>query len=517
MRKENRSVEHYNSIITVDPSELKSYIFQNNEIKLNKLSGFKRDNFYISILDSRYLITDFIELSNNIADEDIQSAIEIQVYDELNFDPALEYTILYKEYFGTENNDKRIFNIFAIETEKLKSTFKDVIEKNKYLDYIVPEPLIFKSLYNRNMIEKDSVDCFLYFRKKDAILSIYAYGDYVYSKTISFSIEKMHEKFCEITGENIQYDDFTNFIKTGKSINISEENQQLITKLYKEVFVYINDIIFYAKRAYKIDVVDKVFINSSIGIFKNIDRYIRTYVDIEPHELNCKIAKNSKEVKNEQLHNLMIISALDYIEDPENGINFSIFKRPPPFKERPSGKIIFALVASCLISLLYPAYLFGYAYFMKVHLIQLRKNEHKLYAKANNIKSQLDKVNKEKSVIQKKVDNITKKLTYKEKLLNQIYNKKIHYPMKVNLLVGIFKQINKNHSKIYNVIIHNNKKTNDLVMVFSVFSKKDKYITELIKSLAQEKRFGIRTKEIKKDNKKHIYLSDIKVVLHDNI
>ncbi len=517
MRKKNKPVEHYNSIITVDPSELKSYGFQNNEIKLNKLSGFKRDNFYISVLDSKYLITDFIELSNNIADEDIQSAIDIQVYDELNFDPALEYTILYKEYFGTENNEKRIFNIFAIETEKLKSTFKDVIEKNKYLDYIIPEPLIFKSLYNRNMIEKDSVDCFLYFRKKDAILSIYSEGNYVYSKTISFSIEKMHEKFCELTGESIQYDDFINFIKTGKSINISEENQQLITKLYKEIFVYINDIIFYAKRAYKIDAINRVFINSSIGIFKNIDRYIRTYIDIEPHELNCKIAKNSKEVKNEQLHNLLIISALDYIEDPESGINFSIFKRPPPFKERPSGKIIFALVASCLIALIYPAYLFGYAYFMKLQLIQLRKNEHKLYTKANNIKTQLAKVNKQKNIMQKKVDIITSKLTYREKLLNQIYNKKIHYPMKVDLLIDVFKQINKYHSKVYNVTINNDKKTNDLVMVFSVFSRQEKHITELIKSLTHEKRFGIRTKEIKKDDKKHIYLSDIKVVLHDNI
>jgi len=446
----------------------------------------------------------------------LESAIDIQVYDELNFDPAIEYTIFHKEFFGIENSDKRKFNIFAVETNKIEEEFKEVIKKVKYIDYILPESLLIKSVYNKNLLEKDSVDCFLYFKKSDAFLAIYAEGEYIYSKSLNYSLERMHEKFCEISGESYQYEDFTNFILTGRSVNISEENQKLVIKLYKEMFVYINDIIFYAKRAYAVENINRIFINSSIGIFKNIDRYIRTYIDIEPHELNFVIAKNAKEIRSEQLHNLMILSAMDYIEEPDDSLNFSIFKRPPSFSQRPAGKIFYIFLLSLIVSFAYPAYEFGYAYFMKLKLTSLKTQEHKLYLEASNIKNQLLKLEKQQKIIQKKLDKESSKLNFKEKLLNQIYFKKIHYPMKIELLVEIFKKINKYKSKIYNVKIENTK-DGKMSMVLSVFSRRDKSITELIKALTQMKKYSVSTKEIKKDNKKRMYLSDIKIVLNGNI
>ncbi|NPA73247.1 MAG: hypothetical protein GXO12_00890, partial [Epsilonproteobacteria bacterium] len=391
--------KRYSSIVTIDPDTLKSYKFQNNEIKLNKLSGFKKENFYISIISSKNLITDSIEISRNIPDEDLDSTIDIQVYDELNFDPAVQYTIFYKEFFGFENSSKRKFNIFAIETSKIQEEFSEVIKKVKYIDYIVPEPFLIKSLYDKSYLERDSVDCFLYFKKSDAFLAIYADGEYLYSKSLNYSIDRMHEKFCEITGESINYDDFINFILTGESVNISQENQKLIIKLYKEMFVYINDIIFYAKRAYLIENINRIYVNSCIGLFKNIDRYIRTYIDIEPHELDIKIAKNSKEVKSEQLHNLMILTALEYIEEPDDGLNFSIFKRPPPFRQRPSGKLFMVFVLSLVLSLAYPLYEFGYAYFLKMQLVNLSKEEQKLFIEASSLKQKLKALEKEKKAV----------------------------------------------------------------------------------------------------------------------
>ncbi len=515
-KKQTSKIKHYSSIVTIDPTTGKSYRFQNNEIKLNKISGFKKENFYISVLSSKNLITDSIEISRNITDEDLESAIDIQVYDELNFDPVVQYTIFYKEFFGFENSSKRKFNIFAIETNKIEEEFKEIVKKVKYIDYILPEPLLIKSIYNKNLLEKDSVDCFLYFKKSDAFLAIYADGEYIYSKSLNYSLERMHEKFCEISGESYQYEDFTNFILTGHSANISEENQRLIIKLYKEMFVYINDVIFYAKRAYMVENINRIYINSSIGVFKNIDRYIRTYIDIEPHELNFIIAKNAKEVQCEQLHNLMILTAMDYIEEPDDTLNFSIFKRPPPFRQRPIGKIFYVFLLSLAVSLAYPAYEFGYAYFMKLKLSTLKEKEHKLYIEATNIKNQLLMLEKKQKVIQKKLDNEFSKLSFREKLLNQIYSKKIHYPMKIELLVEIFEKINKYRCKIYNVKIGTDK-DNKMFMVLSVFSRRDKNITEFIRALTQMKKYSVSTKEIKKDNKKKIYLSDIKVVLNGNI
>ena len=505
-------IKQYTSIITIDSTSGKSYRFYNNEIKPNKLTNFKKDNFYISTITSKNIVTDSIEISRNIPDEDLQSAIDVQVYDELNLDPAIQYTIYYKEFFGYENSGKRKFNIFAIETEKLKEEFSGIIKKVKYIDYILPESLLFKSLYRKNLLEKESVDCFLYFKQKDAFLAIYADGEYIYSKSINYSLERMHEKFCEITGENYPYDDFIQYIKTGSSPNISGDNQRLIIKLYKEIFVYVNDVIFYAKRAYLIENIDKIYINSSIGMFKNIDRYIRTYLDIEPHELSFTVAKNIKEIESEQLHNLMVIAAIDYIEEPDDTLNFSIFKRPPPFRQRAVGKVFYIFLLSLVLSLAYPIYQFGYTYFLKVRINSLQAKEHQLNLKANSIRNQLIQLNKENKIIEKKFKKEFTKLNFREKLLNQIYSKKINYSVKVKILNEIFKKIDKYNCKIYNVKI-GKEKPNRMFMIFSIFSRSDKNITELIKSLTEVKSYSVSTKKIKKDTKQRVYLSDVKVVL----
>ena len=504
--------KQYAYIITIDSSNGKSYKFYNQEITPCKLTNFKKDNFYISTITSKNIVTDSIEVSRNIPDEDLQSAIDVQVYDELNLDPAIEYTIYYKEFFGFEDNSKRKFNIFAIETEKLKEEFGSIVKKIKYIDYILPESLLFKSIYRKNLLEKDSIDCFLYFKQQDAFLAIYADGEYIYSKSINYSLERMHEKFCEITGENYPYDDFINYIKVGSSSNISEDNQRLIIKLYKEIFVYVNDVIFYAKRAYLLENIDKIYVNSSIGMFKNIDKYIRTYLDIEPHELNFSIAKNAKEINSEQLHNLMVIAAIDYIEEPDDTLNFSIFKRPPPFGQRAVGKVFYIFLLSLALSLAYPAYQLGYTYLLKAKMNSLKIKERKLNIKANNIKNQLLQLNKEREIIKKKFNKEFTKLNFREKLLNQIYSKKVNYPIKVKLLIEIFKNLDIYNCKIYNVKL-GKEKTGKMFMIFSLFSRNDKKITEFIKSLTKIKSYGVSTKEIKKDPKQRLYLSDVKVVL----
>ena len=511
---QKNKIKQYDSIITIDSTNGNTYKFYNNEIKPSKLTNFKKENFYISTITSKNIVTDSIEISRNIPEEDLQSAIDVQVYDELNLDPAIEYTIYYKEFFGYENSGKRKFNIFAIETEKLKEEFKEIVKKVKYIDYILPDSLLFKSLYRKNLLEKESVDCFLYFKQKDAFLAIYANGEYIYSKAINYSLEKMYEKFCEITGENYLYDDFIQYIKTGSSLSITGDNQRLIIKLYKEIFVYVNDVIFYAKRAYLIENIDRIYISSSIGMFKNIDKYIRTYLDIEPHELSFSLAKNAKEMSIEQLHNLMVISAIDYIEEPDDALNFSIFKRPPPFKQRAIGKLFYIFLLSLIVSLAYPIYQLGFASFLKIKIDRLKTKEHKLSIKANNIRSQLAQLDKENKIIEKKLKKEFMKLNFREKLLNQIYYKKINYPIRVKLLDEIFKKINKYNCKVYKVKIGKEKEKRDKIFViFSIFSRSDKNITEFIKSLTAVNSYDVSTKKIKKDKKKRVYLSDVKVVL----
>ena len=55
----------------------------------------------------------------------------------------------------------------------------------------------------------------------------------------------------------------------------------------------------------------------------------------------------------------MALTSQVYLEEKDDTLNFSIFKRPPPLKHRPVGKLLGVGAASLIIALVYPAYQFG--------------------------------------------------------------------------------------------------------------------------------------------------------------
>ncbi len=495
----------YKSIISINPDDLTSYKYDNNELSVYRASKFIKENFYISCLAPKDIISTRIEISKSIPDEDVKDAVELKVYDDMGLDPAVLYKIIYLEDVNNASKE-RLFDVYVVKLEKLSSNFEGVVGKIKYVDYISIPFFLPASLYKKNLLEPEFVDCFIYFQKNDAFLSIYDNGNHLYSKALRYSLEVIYEKFCESIGERIDEDEFFNLVTNDglKSTNITQ--QQHLMKLFGEIFLYINDVIVFAKRLYKIEHIDNIYIGSEVGKIVGVEEYSRNYLGVESKDFNFSIAINTKEWYVDQIQVMMILTALDYLEDPEEKLNLSIIKRPPAFLKRASGQIITAFVVSVVLSFAYPAYNIIYAYGLDFDkerlnniLDEIKPPADKLRGEHNRLKSQIESAKKTKT-------GLLDDLKYREKILNEIHRKKVQYNLKSEILSQLFRFLN-----IYKVKI--DKITGDREsFVLSVKAKEDRYITQFIKALVKIGRYNVHTEKIENsDPEQNTKNKDIKI------
>jgi hypothetical protein len=80
--------------------------------------------------------------------------------------------------------------------------------------------------------------------------------------------------------------------------------------------------------------------------------------------------------------------------------------------------------------------------------------------------------------------------------------------MKAKILTDLFAKITDHNSKVISI------ENIDKEMIINVESSKDKYITELMKDLAEYSQYDVSTELIEKDENRTIYQSAIKVGLH---
>jgi len=497
-------------IVTIDPYSLKSYMYKKSIFEKSSPKELAKNNFFISYVQTKDIISSTVDIARSIAGEDLRDAIEIKAYDELGLDSGAEYSIFYFES-QKQDADERIFNVIAVDKASLYDIFADV-KDIKYVDYITTAPFLFKSLYTKSILEPTGTDCFVYFHKDDAHVTIYQNGEYIFSKSIRYSLKVISDTFSKELGKHVDESEFFDMLsKTGLQ-NKNNTYQQQLMKLFGEVFVYINDVILYAKRAYNLDTIDQIYLGTELGYVAGLEEFCHNYVNIPTKKLDLKVAKNASEFEVDPMHSLLALSAQEFLEDSiDEEMNISIFKKPPPFKNRPSGKLVQVAAATLLLSMAYPTYQFVYdTMFLKTDLATLNNDHKEKSTESNARKAAFASVQKDKKAIEEKLVGKNKELEFRTKLLHEIYSKKVSYPMKAEVLTDLFSKVTKHKGKVTKVENIGND------MLVTIKSKKDKQVTELLTELAEAKKYDVSTEMIKKDGNSTYYESAIKVGLNVN-
>ena len=476
----------------------------------SKAPEYSKEQLAISYLNTKDFITSQIAISKNILDEDLFDAINSKAYDDLGLDQAIEYKVQYIESFSNLDPDNRYFHVFIVDPLTINQTFSNVIEKIKYIDTIIPAPLLIKSLYSKDIIQSGGVHCFIYFQENDAFVTIYAEKEFVYTKSIKYSFVEMHERFCELYGERIEYEEFLNFFSTTNLKDTDSGYKQFFIKLYKELFANVNDILTYAKRAFDIVKFEQIYIGSQVYTVTKLDEMLEVELNVKTEEFDFNYGFDSNGAFVDQLHYLMHVYTTLPAEEKYLS-NFTIYNRPPRFIQRDSGKLIILIAASILIAFSYPVtyWVLTYAQELQRELLQ-KKHDDTLIVKTTReatLKNrEADKAKSLALLAKEKKEYLDKKNT-----LTKIHEIKVDYPMKAKLLTLLTKDLNK-YGVNLEAISYTEVEDKKNFKLFLVASK-DKKITQLVEYLTKihEKEFKFSLEEISYRDKEEKYFSELKV------
>lgn len=514
-KKEHHS---FSNILSVNPYKNTYVLAVASFLNETTLPQYNNEQYVISFLNTSGFINSHISISKNIPNEDLYDAIYNKAYDELGLDQAITYQIQYIETFNKLDEDNRVYQIFIADPLNIEDVFRNTIEKIKYIDYIIPSPLLFKSLYTKEIIEDTGTHCFIYFQENDTSITIYRDKEFLYTKSINFSFKQMHERFCELYGELIEYDEFIRFLSS-EDLKTTNSPYKLDTlKLYKEIFANISDILTYVKRALDIDKIDNIYIDSQLQSVSKLDEITEVELGIKSNYFNFDYGFQSSNGHIEHIHYLMHLYTTLSGEDRYE-CNFTTYHRPPKFAKRESGKAILLSIAALFVAFLYPVsyWTLTYAQTMQEKLLENKYNE------THRIKTTTEAIIKSVEADKEKVLTILKKeqeeYAEKKNTLIKIHDVKVNYPSKAELIYILSKDLDKYNVKLetltYTETQTEDKVSSTKVLKLGLVSSNDKKITSLIEYLTKtyDGRFHFSIEKVSYESESKLYFSELKVSL----
>jgi len=464
-------IKKYKKIITVNPYIDEAYQYKDQTLKSVDRLEFN-NNFVISYVTNKDMIIASFDLGYDVDVEEIDDLIYMKAYDELGLDPEKEYNIHHQK--ANIDEDSNLYNLFITEPEITDKNLQTTLEQTKYVDLVLPAPLLFQTLYTTQTLESSEAHCFIYFTMQDAFVTIYKDGKFLYAKSLEYSLEHIYDKYCAIIGEKVDKKDFFETLESEGLKAVDSYYQQNITKIFSEIFLQINDIVIYTKRAYNIDTIGKLFLGSVKSPIIGLGDYGYNYLGIPTFNLDFKFDMKNDEWYVDQFQYMMVQSGLDYLQTPSKIVNLSTTPRAPVFSKRVSGQFIISTVVSSLVALSWPLSYLLISYTNDATNIILTSKDSDLKKIDMKYKKILAEKQKEIQEKKKEFGTLTNMFNGKAKTLTAIYNKKVDYRLKSQFLFDFANDLTGHEIKIEKLTSYEDRYT--LHMVSSDEKKLTKYI-----------------------------------------
>lgn len=506
----NQQIDHrikkYKNIITVNPYINSYYEYKNQEFKNFEKLTYNDKNFVIAYATNKDMIIASLDIGYDIDEDEIEEHLEMKAYEELGLDEEKEYNIKYEK--SNDDELSHIYTLFISETDLIESRFEPVAEETKYIDLVIPAPLLYRTLYNNNILENKNAHCYIYFTMQDAFVTIYKDGNFIYSKSLEFSLEQLYEKYCVLLGEKADQKEFYELLESEGLKSTNTKFQTNLMKLFGEIFLQINDIIIYAKRAYNIESIQKLFLGTVKSPIIGLGDYGYNYLGIPTFNLDFNFDIKNDEWYVDQLQYLMVKTGLDYLQNPGKVLNLSNHPRPPVFTKRASGQFIISTIFASLLAIGVPLLYLIPSYMTDAYNLKLDVDNRDLSTEVSTYK----KILNEKQLLIKQNKQELQKLTNifegKAKTLTSIYSKKVNY----NFKSGFFYDFGKDliDFKVFVEEIYSDQDTFTLHLI----SEDEKNITKYIKRISEKyskKIDAIDIKRIEINTKDSLYRGILKV------
>jgi len=499
-------IKKYKNIITINPYINSYYEYKNQEFKNFQKLTYNDKNFIIAYATNKDMIIASLDIGYDVDEDELDDHLYMKAYEELGLDEEKEYSIKYQKSDTDEFSN--IYNLFISETELMHHRFAPIVEETKYIDLIIPAPLLYKTLYRNNILENKNAHCYIYFTMQDAFVTIYKDGEFIYSKSLEFSLEQIYDKYCINLGEKVDRKEFFELLESEGLKSTNSQFQQNLMKLFGEIFLQINDIIIYTKRAYNLESIQKLFLGSVQSPIIGLGDYGYNYLGIPTFNLDFNFDIKNDEWYVDQLQYLMVKSGLDYLQEPDKILNLSSHPRPPVFAKRSSGQFIMSTIAASLLAIGVPLGYLVPSYMTDAYNLTLDIQNKSLSKEVATYK----KILNEKQLTIKEDKQELKKMNAmfegKAKTLTSIYSKKVNYNFKSSFLYTFGEDLKKFGVNVEEI------SSDEDTFTLHLVSADEKNITKYIKHISKEYSKEIKVIDIKRieiNRKDALYRGVLKV------
>jgi len=201
---------------------------------------------------------------------------------------------------------------------------------------------------------------------------------------------------------------------------------------------------------------------------------------IPTYNLDYNFDMKNDEWYVDQFQYMMVQSGLDYIQNPNKFVNLTTTPRPPVFSKRASGQFIISTTVVSLLAIGYPLFFLVSAYLIDAHILKLSSDNQSLTEITNKYKKILNEKRKVIKQNKKELKGLHTIFEGKAKTLTSIYNKKVDYKLKSNLLNQFAIDLVKYELKLEEIHSNEDDFTIDIV------SDDDKKITKYIKYISKK-------------------------------
>lgn len=521
---DNNEQHSFSSVLSINPYRLSAVNAVSSFLSSAPSLVYDKSQYVISYLNSKSFIANTVSISKNIPQEDLYDAIYNKIYDEFGLDYAIEYQIQYIETFVRIEENNRLFHVFVMDPLVAHEVFTPVVEQVKYIDYIIPSPLLYKALYSKAIIDDNRAHCFIYFQENDTFITVYSNQEFLYTKSISYSFKQMHDRFCEIYGQLVDYDEFLFFIEHENLKTTASDYKPSILKLYKEIFANINDIFTYIKRALDIDKIAAVYIDSQIKMATALDELCEFELSVKSSRFNFDYGFEHEDAYIDHMHYLMHLYTT-ISQDERYECNFTSFPRPAKFSQRASGRAIIVFAASTVLAFLYPVAYWTLTTVQEYRLSGLESEYRDLHAIKTTREAIINNKEDEKKKIMLLVENEEKEYGEKKANLIKIHDVKVNYPMKAEMIYNLMNKLNSFGVKLESLSyqeVEAKPKTDTTPevkalkqMKINLVSQDDKKITALIEHLTKiyEGRYHFSIDAITYNSETKLYFGELRADL----
>ncbi|WP_331775716.1 hypothetical protein [Sulfurospirillum sp. 1612] len=431
--------------------------------------------------------------------DDLNSLVEIKMYEEAGLDVNKNYKITYIVK-ALDFDESNLIEAFAIDQDILREYFKGAVKKVKYIDFLALPFFAFTTFYT-NKILTGKNDIFVYLSEQESFMSFYKDGAYISTKS-QINITEIIEKL-KANDIDLSVDAFYELLKN-KGLDATQYEPQerelfnLIESIFSQILTKIQNVAMHNRSVFDFDTIDRIFLSTPQGRIRGLKEFVLTFGLSDTNVLDFNLFKEKQ--THHFLDNVVASYGQDNIIAHSDGQNATIFTRKPSFLKTRTGKLFMSVMLVFIMMLV------AYEY-LAMSIASLRQKEEVLSAQHQTTKRVLNQyktaIKKQNALIVKEQEAIAKQHNVMSHIQNSIETLEnlrgkdqgyVSFLTQVNALLKRFglhaksiQQINK-HMKIE---------------VISSYTNRDE-IAKFLRALIHEGFVNVSTDEIKLDEKNYI-------------